>query len=83
MDKSTLSIGMVIAHMTLKALIILVKSFGKKQRWNKQLFEGIMYFRTIPRTLLQMFCKIGPDSKVIVKNINYPDENPRETLKHE
>ena len=37
--------------------------------------------RTLPTTLLQIFCKIIPNSKDIVKSIIAPDDNfPNEAL---
>ena len=40
-----------------------------------------MLIRTLPTTLLQIFCKIIPNSKVIVKSIIAPDNNfPNEAL---
>ena len=38
-------------------------------------FEGEMLTKTLPTTLLQIFCKIIPKSKVIVKSITDPDDN--------
>ena len=38
-----------------------------------KIFEGEMFIRTLPITLLQIFCKIIFNSKVIVKSIIDPD----------
>ena len=49
------------------SLTILMKSFILKQNW--QLLDGEMLIRTLPTNLLQSFCKIFLNSKVIVKSI--------------
>ena len=41
----------------------------------REIFEGMIFYRTIPTTLLQIFCKIILNSKVIVKSIVVPDGN--------
>ena len=38
-------------------------------------FEGEMFIRTIPTTLLQIFCKIILDFQVNFISIIYPDDN--------
>ena len=40
-----------------------------------KIFEGEMFIRTLPITLLQIFCKIIFNCKVIVKSIPGPDDN--------
>ena len=49
------------------------KSFKQKQNW--KIFEGEMLIRTLAVTLLQMFCKITVNSKIIVKSMLDPDIN--------
>ena len=41
----------------------------------KKLFDGEMLIRTLPTTLLQIFCNIILNSKVIDENILDPDDN--------
>ena len=41
----------------------------------EKIFEGELLIRTLPTTLLQIFCKISCNSKVIVKSIIDPDDN--------
>ena len=52
------------------SLTILMMSFRLKHK----IFQGEMLFRTLPTTLLQIFCKIILNSKVIVKRIFDPDD---------
>ena len=40
-----------------------------------KLFEWEMLIRTLPTTLLQIFCKIILNSKIIVQSILDPDDN--------
>ena len=40
-----------------------------------KIFEGGLLFRIMPTTLLQIFCKIILNSKVIIKSIIDPDDN--------
>ena len=49
------------------------ESFKQKQNW--KIFEGEMLIRTLAVTLLQMFCKITVNSKIIVKSMLDPDVN--------
>ena len=42
-----------------------------------KIFEGEMWIRTLPTTLLQIFLKIIPNSEVIVKSVIAPDDNFR------
>ena len=49
----------------------------------EKIFEGEMLIRTLPTTLLQIFCNISCNSKVIVKSIIDPDNNFRGPLKHQ
>ena len=39
-----------------------------------KIFEGEMLIRTLPTTLLQIYCKIIPNSDVIVKSVIAPDD---------
>ena len=39
------------------------------------MFDGEMLIKTLPPTLLQIFCEIFHISKVIVKSIVDPDDN--------
>ena len=55
------------------SLTILMKSSGFSTIG--KIFEGEMLIRTLPTTLLQIFCKIILNSKVIVKSIIDPDDN--------
>ena len=41
----------------------------------RKIFQGEMIFRTLPTTLLQIFCKIIPNFKDIVKSIVDPDDD--------
>ena len=42
-----------------------------------------MVFRTIPKTFLQIFCKIMLNSRVIIKSIKDADDNFLDILKQE
>ena len=44
------------------------------------MFQGGMLIRTLPTTLLQIFCKIILNSQVIIKSIIDPDNNLVELL---
>ena len=41
----------------------------------KKIFDGEMLIRSLPTTLLEIFCKIMVISKVILKSIIDPDDN--------
>ena len=40
-----------------------------------KIFEGEILIRTLPTTLLQIFCKFISNSKIIVKSISGADDN--------
>ena len=40
-----------------------------------KIFEGEILIRTLPTILLEIFCKIILNPKVIVKSIHDPDDN--------
>ena len=48
---------------------------GDKEKHLIKIFIGEMLIRTLPTSLLQIFCKIILNSKVIVKSIIDPDDN--------
>ena len=50
-----------------------MKSFKQKQSWEKNWRRSVI--RTLPPTLLKLFCKIIFNSKVIVKGFKDPDHN--------
>ena len=41
----------------------------------RKIFDGEMIIRTLPATLLQVFCKNILNSKIVVKSISGPDDN--------
>ena len=63
-------IMLTAARSSLTILII----FGKPKSYSK-IFDGEMSVRTVPTTLLQIFCKTILTFKVIVKGIIDPDDN--------
>ena len=70
--------GIIIIIMSINinplmiSLTILIKSHKQKHR---EIFDGEMLIKTLPPTLLQIFCEIFHISKVIVKSIVDPDDN--------
>ena len=55
------------------SLTILGKSLRLKHLTD-EIFEGEMLIRTLPTALLQIFCEVILDSKVIAISIIYPDD---------
>ena len=47
----------------------------------REIFQGEMFFRTLPTTLPQIFCKIIPNFKVTVKSIDSLIQNTIPRLK--
>ena len=60
---------LTVAKSSLTILMIFCR-----QKQIQKIFDEDMSIRTLPTTLLQIFCKISFNSKVIVKSIIDPDE---------
>ena len=58
------------------SLAVSVKTYRQKHICEQ--FEGEMLSRTLPTTLLHIFCEVILDSKAFIKSIEYPDDNFKE-----
>ena len=76
LDKSSLCIGRVnpLILTAPKCSLAIYFAFAGKSKVMK-IFDEEMSIRTLPTTLLQIFCKVILNFRVIVKSITDPDEN--------